>query len=412
MKKNIYILILFLSSIFLTVTYVLADESGNETTDEEVVVTASRTEQVSSQSPGVTEVITKAEIEKSGSATVAQAMADQAIPVASNGGASGVAMVQLDGSSAEQTLVLVNGIAANTGCAGSVDLSYFPAAGIQRIEAVHGPLSSLYGANALGGVVNIITDLTGTPQNQVLLSGGSFNTRNLGFNWQEKKWGIACGANFTDGFRARSQSDGNFLMAQYNFSDGPDQYLKLYLQAINRTTQVPGSISWTLNDAQQTDQSISLNLNGKSDIFQGNWEYKVYGQYLDVQYTESAIPSRHQTWNSGFDCAGLYTAGNHEILTGLTMKHQFSDSSIDHQHDQDNGGLFLQDSWFINDKVSLISGLRYDYCTNFPAPLSPRIHLSYALSPDFTMKCGYGKAFRAPTMNELYWGPARLRHVW
>lgn len=403
MIKSGYILILLLFSLFLTVTYVLADDSDNETTDEEVVVTATRTEQSSSQSPGVTEVTTKEEIENSGKTTVAQVMADQAIPVASNGGVSGVAMVQLDGSSAEQTLVLVNGIAANTGCAGSVDLSGFPVAGIQRIETVHGPLSSLYGANALGGVVNIITDLTGAPQNESLLGIGSFNTRNLGFNLRQENWGFACGVNFTDGYRVRSQTDGNFLMAQYNFRDSEDEYLKLYFQAMNRTTQVPGRESWPSTDAQQIDHNISLNLNGKSEIFQGSWEYKVYSQYLDVQYTEYAVPDRHQTWNSGLDCAGLYSTGNHEILAGLALKRQFSDSSINHQHTQDNGGLFLQDSWFINDKASLISGLRYDYCSSFPAPLSPRINLSYVISPELTMKCGYGKAFRAPTMNELYW---------
>ena len=403
LRKYIYILILLFGSVFLALPRAFAEDSSNETTDEEVVVTASRTEQTLSQSPGYTEVITGEEIKESGKTTVAEVVSDQAIPVATNGGVSGVAMVQLDGSSAEQTLVLVNGIAANTGCAGSVDLSCFPVAGIQRVETVHGPLSSLYGANALGGVVNIITDLTGGPQNEALFSGASFNTRNLGLNVQQNKWGIACGANFSDGFRERSQSDGNFLMAQYNFHDGQDDYLKLYFQAMNRTTQVPGPISWPSTDAQQTDHNFSVNLNGKNSLLQGLWEYKVYAQYLDVQYTEYSIPDRHQTWNGGFDCAGLYTAGNHELLVGLALKHQFSDSSIDQQHTQDSAGLFLQDSWSITERANLTSGLRYDYYSNFPAPVSPRIHLSYALTPEFTLKGGYGKAFRAPTMNDLYW---------
>jgi outer membrane cobalamin receptor len=403
MKSIIYIGLLFLSGIFFIGANVLADDSGNESTDEEVVVTATRTGQSAAQSPGVTEVTSKETIENSGKSTVAEVVAGNGINIATNGGISGVAMVQLDGSTAEQTLVLVNGIAANTGCAGSVDLSCFPVAGIQKIETVHGPLSSLYGANALGGVVNIITDLTGAPQNQVLLGDGSFNSRNLGVNFQQKKWGLACGANFSDGFRERTKTDGSFLMAQYNFSDSRDKYLKLYWQATARTTEAPGSISWPLPDAAQNDQNFSLNLNGKSSLFQGVWEYKVFAQYLDVKYYEYSIPYRHQTLNSGFDCAGLYTTGSHEFLTGLTYKHQYSDSSIDEQHALDTGGLYLQDSWFMSDKVSLVTGVRYDYCTNFPAPLSPRINLGYAVDPDFTIKCGYGRAFRAPTMNELYW---------
>lgn len=403
MKYNFYTLLLLLSSFFLIFTNVWADETNNETTDEEVVVTATRTEQTSSQSPGVTEVTTKEDIENHSAATISEAVAGNGVPVTSYGGSSGTASIMLDGSAPEQTMVLVNGVSVNTGTTGAADLSYFPTVGVQKVETVHGPLSALYGANALGGVVNIITDLTGTPQNRFSVSGGSFNTRSLGLELQEKNWGIAAGGNFSDGFRARTGNNSNFLMAQYDFSDDPDQYLKLYLNYMAKFTEIPGSITFPSINADENDRNTGINLQGKGVFLSGIWEYKVSSQYLDTRYHDDFTDDRYQTWNHGIDCAGLYSMGNHELLAGSTYKYLLSDSTLNGgQHSSGNLGLYVQDNWAINDRFNLVSGIRYDYFTNFPAPLSPRISLGYSASPCLTLKCGYGRAFRAPTINELY----------
>jgi outer membrane cobalamin receptor len=103
------------------------------------------------------------------------------------------------------------------------------------------------------------------------------------------------------------------------------------------------------------------------------------------------------------DCAGLYSIDNHELLVGSTYKYLISDSTLNGgQHSSGNFGLYIQDNWAIDDRFNLVSGVRYDYFTNFPAPLSPRISLGYSATPYLTLKCGYGRAFRAPTINELY----------
>jgi outer membrane cobalamin receptor len=403
MKSYFYIALLLFGSISLIFANVWADETNPEATDEEIVVTATRTEQTSAQSPGVTEVTTKEEIENHSAATISEAMNVNGVPVATYGGTSGTASIMLDGSTAEQTMVMVNGIPVNTGTMGAGDFSFFPTAGVQKIETVHGPLSALYGANALGGVVNIITDLTGSPQTQLDFSGGSFNTRSLGLSLQQNNWGIAAGGNFTDGFRSRTGNNGNYLMAQYDFSDHPDQYLKLYGNYMAKFTEVPGSITYPSTNAWENDRSSGINLQGKGGFLSGVWEYKVFGQYLDTQYHDDYADDRYQTWNYGIDCAGLYSVGNHELLAGGTYKYLFSDSTLNNgQHSSSNFGLYLQDNWAINDHFNMVSGVRYDYFTNFPAPISPRISLGYAATPNVTLKIGYGKAFRAPTVNELY----------
>ncbi len=402
-KAFIYIFSILLINSYFIMNISMAETTDFETTDEEVVVTATRTARPVSQSPGITEITTKEEIENRGAGTVAEAIAADGITVAVYGGTGGVASVQLDGSSAEQTLVLVNGIAANTGCAGSADLSYFPTVGIRKIETVHGPLSALYGSSALGGVVNIITDLTGTSQNRITLSGGSFNSQNWGAGFQQPGWGIAAGGSFTGGYRERSQTQVYYLTGQYNLVDAQDQCIKLYWQYLSRYGEIPGGLSYPLPDAEQNDQNCSVNLNGKSQFWLGQWEYKVYSQFLDNRYYEFSIPYRHQTWNNGVDCAGFYDLGNQELLAGLSLKHQYFDSTNSGNHTQNDGGIFLQDSLPLNKRLTVIAGVRYDYSTNYQSPLSPRISLNYDVNDFFTVKCGYGKAFRAPTINELYW---------
>ena len=202
-------------------------------------MTATRVSENASETPGQTEVITKEEINNSGATTVSEALIDNGLTIATNGGKFGEAHIQLDGSSSTQTLILVNGVPANTGCAGMVDLRYFPISPIQQIEVAHGPLSALYGSNAVGGVVNIITDLTGEPSNQFSLSGGDFSTKIIDITHQQEKWGIAVGLNATDGFRDFTANRNSYLLGQYNFYETGDEYLKLYWQFLNADGSCP-----------------------------------------------------------------------------------------------------------------------------------------------------------------------------
>ncbi|NLY76073.1 MAG: TonB-dependent receptor, partial [Firmicutes bacterium] len=212
--------LLFFSLFILSIVSVRADDL--DIPEEEVVVTATRTSQTRLESPGMTEVIDAEKVQASGATNVSELLAKEGFVVSSYGGASGAATFKLDGCDATQTLVLVNGIPENSGTMGEVDLSYFPTAGISKIEVAHGPLSSLYGSGALGGVVNIITDLTGEPLNSVSMAYGTTDrskadTGDTAVSIRRNNYGLTFGGGRDDGFRANSKSENYFLLYQYDF---------------------------------------------------------------------------------------------------------------------------------------------------------------------------------------------------
>ena len=345
--------------------------------EEEVVVTATRVSENASETPGQTEVITKVKIEDSGQKTVGQLLASEGMAVTSYGGESSIATIRIDGSTAEQTLVLVNGLPANQGCLGQVDLSFFPTAGIERIEISHGPLSALYGANALGGVVNIITDLTGEPKNNISFSDGGYEIREdnqfLGITIQQNHWGISVGANTSDGYRDNSENEGRYFTGQYDLIQTDEDYLRLYWQFLKRKGQDPGSLSAPLVATTLIEESKAINLNGKQNIWGGIWEYKIFSQDMDYIYDCNDYFSYdfHLASNYGLDLAGLYYLGQHELLTGgVFLLNKNFESTISGEHAQKKGGIFLQDSWSLSDNFKLVSGARWTPGPIFHRPLT------------------------------------------
>jgi outer membrane cobalamin receptor len=367
--------------------------------EEAVVVTATRTKQEESKAPGQTEVITKEEIEASGAATVAEVLVSKGIVTYNTGGASAQVNVQLDGAKPEQTLVLINGVPANAGTGGTVDLSYFPTAGIERIEIAHGPLSALYGANALGGVLNIITDLTGEVANQATLTGGSDTYGQLDFTVKQPQYGLAIGGLTTDGYRTNSATKNCYLMGQYDFWRTEQKALRLDLLYNTKDYESPGSTTNTSTD-DGTKDNLAVDLMGKNVLNQLTVEYKLYAQKYDYDYNSSSI-THYKTNIYGSDLAASYQIATHQLLSGLQLQQeQLSRNAIDNTWH--TGALFLQDNWKINSQWQLVSGVRWDTGSVYSSPVCPRIGLNYAVTDQFTVKLGYGKAFRAPTFDDLY----------
>ncbi len=402
MKRRL-LRVFIITLIIWNCLFIVVNAAENVYEEDEVVVTASRTEQPQSEAPGHTEVITKDDIEKSGSSqgSVADVLIENGINV-SQYSSTGTANVQVDGAKTEQTLIMINGIPANTGTLGQVDLSCYLASGVERIEIAHGPLSALYGGNALGGVVNIITDLTGKAQEKVAIAGGSFETGKFNYTSIHDKWGLAIGSNATQGDRERSGAYNNFFNAQYNFYETERNYLKLYVNASKKNAQIPGSLQIPSIQADQEDENYQIHLSGKEQILNGIWEYKVYSQLWDEQYQEYT-EDHYRITNYGTDLAGLYNVGNQEIITGLATKRSFIHSSQAGDRTQNDWGVFAQDTWKLADNLRLVGGVRRDFSTKYNSPVTPRVALIHNVTNNLTLKYGYGESFRVPTVNELYY---------
>lgn len=123
----------------------------------EVVVTATRILTLLKDTPGSVTVITTKEIKSSKARNVGEILEKVAGVKIRSYGFNGMSVISLRGSSANQVLIMIDGRPVNLASTGSVDLSQYPLEDVERIEVARGPFSALYGAGALGGVINIIT---------------------------------------------------------------------------------------------------------------------------------------------------------------------------------------------------------------------------------------------------------------
>jgi outer membrane receptor for ferrienterochelin and colicins len=164
---NHLIFILIFGAVAITTQAQSVDSIDDSKLIEEIVVTATKTETKLEKSTVPLSVIAKKYIKASGTVKLSDLLQEQTGLQLSNFLGTGV---QLQGLSAEYTLILLNGEPIIGKNAGVVDLSRLVVSNIKRVEIVKGPVSCLYGSDAIGGVINIITEEPGKIQNAIDLS--------------------------------------------------------------------------------------------------------------------------------------------------------------------------------------------------------------------------------------------------
>jgi vitamin B12 transporter len=391
----------------------------------EVIVTASRWEEPLERVPQDVTIITRADIEKKGVTFIADLLRFQPdLQVVQNGGPGTHATLRMRGGSSSQVLVLIDGFKLNSPSTGQADLSGLMTTDVERIEIIKGPQSTLYGSEAMSGVVNIITKKgAGKLKADLSVEGGSFATvktagsvsgatdrlnYRLSAIWLDtdgipiaKKGSVAngytntsvsakLGANPTDNssieLNLRYGTDKTQL-DNYIFGVGPVDTLNYINNHDNYLVAATGKISaWEKYEQSLTLSYLYDDLDATDPVTSyNNYRIKNTTEILDWQHTLDLHPLT--------------------IVGGFTYRYEAADNvgSFDHSIDNKAGYLNVK-LGLIDDTLIFNAGLRDDDHSTFGNAVTYRTGVLYYLTPlEMRFKANLGTGFRAPSLNELYY---------
>ncbi|HGV3512496.1 TPA: catecholate siderophore receptor CirA [Klebsiella pneumoniae] len=395
--------------------------------EETLVVTASATEQNVKDAPASISVITQQDLQRKPVQNLKDVLRDVPGVQLTNEGDNRKG-VSIRGLSSSYTLILVDGKRVNSRNAvfrhNDFDLNWIPVDAIERIEVVRGPMSSLYGSDALGGVVNIITKKIGQKWTGTLSADTTIQEhRDRGDTYN--------GQFFTSG----PLIDGVLGMKAYGSlakraKDDPQSSSN----ATGETPRIEGFTSrdgnvefaWTPNenhdftagygfDRQDRDsdsldrnrlerENYSLSHNGRWDI--GNSELKFYGEKVD-----NKNPGQSGTITSESNAIdGKYVLPLGMINQLVTFGGEWRHDKLKDPVNLSSGGqstsasqyaLFIEDEWRIIEPLALTTGIRMDDHQTYGDHWSPRAYLVYNATDTVTVKGGWATAFKAPSLLQL-----------
>ena len=373
----------------------------------EVVVTATRVEESVNHVAQDVTVITKKDIEKGSYKSVTDVLKNVlGVNIRENGDRGSISTVSMRGSNAQQVLVLIDGKRMNKPGDGQVDLNTItiPLEDIERIEVLRGASSALYGADAMGGVINIITKKPSKPVTTFSASYGRFDTKDITFSTSREvgKIGYLFSANkeASEGFRTNSDYD--LWGADWKFTLNPKDDFRIDISADynHRKAGVPGSTDWPTPQARQNDENV---LAGIAARFKDTTA-KFYSNNSVIRFTDPSSESGTQRNHvNGVDVQSSIALGSLNFLTGGAELIAESVNSTDiGKRSRTRKGAFVQDEITPSDKLILDLGLRYDDF-DLGSRLSPRASLLYKILEDTTLRFSAGAGYRIPTLNDLYW---------
>lgn len=408
----------------------------------EVVVTATRTERKLGNVAVPVTIIPQKQIQQAGSLRLRDILQETTGLFITSGFGSGV---QMQGLSSDYTMILIDGEPLVGRTAGVLDLNRLTVGNIKKIEIVKGPSSSLYGSEAMAGVINIITDHSRKKQLQAGIR--------YGFGNPDKGWAAPIGNN------TFKQSDFNINASTY-FKQLSLRYTgnAFYNDAISyrpySTSRFPQPVSRFTNQVQlayafnsktkfdltvrnsydyikkelavtnngSVSNSTGREINNDWNItpvlthqFNNNFRttFRLYSTIFDgsekLKFKENADSIYYDAFRQRFYRAENQTDLNFKKMTltlgaGYIIDEARStryDNNINYKQNTIAYG-FLQYEWMPTEKLSVITGLRYDNNKLFAAAFSPKLAVRYSVNKKIQVNASIGRGFKAPDFRQLY----------
>ncbi len=408
---------------------------------EPVVVTASRTENSLKDISVAAEIITAQQIKQKGATRLKDILKFSA----------GMYNIQPDkisirGLAGRHTLILIDGKRLTGEVGSGVEIERIDVSNIDRIEIIKGSASALYGTDALGGIINVITKKSDKPSTTISAqygahSGGDGARQSISFSSNipvnDKLTASAYGSyriidRLNDKNKESIQEDGsissigldlnykigekdninfsadymkgngdefinndvikydneydrqNYSLSWEHLDDNYKSYLRAYTSIYDKTYEVFNTNTNKLNFFNNVDRETSVAEAQIDFLYQNNHIFTAGGEYRREIFDANVLNTSDK--------------GKSGVYKGIAF--QNSIVTIDYY------ALFIQDQWEINDKILLTSSVRYDDSDEFENDISPKLGLTYTIFDEkdlgLRFKANYSHGFKTPTPNELY----------
>ncbi len=378
---------------------------------DEVIVTATRTKRQLSSVPMPVTLISKKQILQTGATRLRDIILEQTglVMVTDFGNSEGV---QMQGVDADYTLILVNGLPLIGRTSGNIDLNRLSINNIKQIEIVKGPSSSLYGSEALGGVINIITE---TPKDGVTKGSVSYMSRikareeldlNTSLTYGKGKLGIDASFNLNSaGAYDLSPGDNSNTAAAYQNGSGNLRLSYKFSERISSNFEgryFKENVYNDSGDATRSDFGASLKTSHTlSKKFKLN--YLVYGTRFK---TESIFNGESSVFNQTLlrpEVKSELHLNKGTLVTGIGANFDGLERTFFDGKEQFNAYyVFGQFDTNISEKVNVIAGLRFDSFNKFNSAFSPKLSANYKINDWLTTKASVGFGYKVPDFRQLF----------
>ncbi|UXZ54885.1 TonB-dependent receptor [Halomonas sp. 7T] len=455
-------------ALSVTATAHAQEATQNSTQLNNMVVTAAGYEQTLNNAPASIAVVTREELEQKQFANIAEAIADvPGVDVRAGTGKTGGLNISIRGMPSDYTLILINGRRQNT--SGSVTPNGFgetstsfipPLSTIERIEVIRGPMSTLYGSDAMGGVVNIITRRIGDDwAGSVSVENTFQEDRNAGNSSAINLYSAGPLVEDTVGLQVRGRlfdRDSSDRMVENSagrdprpveariYSIGgrlnvtPDEANEFWLDAerarqvysnddnrlgtqdgTNRAGQPsPGTVNGYKDELRFNRDQIAIGHTGHYSA--GTWESSItrnVTETLGRTLPAGSAPEYGYEAQGGedrllenrdiiVDTKFVAPIGDHiATIGGQYIDAELEDGAAGNQpFEQTSWALFAEDEWLLRDDLALTLGGRYEHHDAFGGHFSPRGYLVWNTTPNWTLKGGVSRGYKTPSLNDLHDG--------
>lgn len=389
-----------------------------------IVITGTRTEQALADAPVDVQLITEQQIRNSGARDLAELLEREGGVHVTRVAARGT-RIEIQGLSSEHVLILIDGRRMIGQIYGAIDLTRLRVADIERVEIVKGPSSALYGADALGGVVNVITRKGGGERRAEVILRGDIDGNAEGYGSASWTLGTLQGHS-SAGYHRSSAFDLDERTLAEDGIDGDAFYGSTQATLrLGERAHLGFSGAYSLDDSHRLDPGIGtttydthkrteevrlgvaprLSLGANTDVSFDAYYHRFFDQLLQRNAISGAVAIDEETLDELYVAGGQidHRLATHLISVGVEAQFEQLDADrLDTEGERDRQAVFVQDQFDVLDgRLQIVPGLRYDRDSQFDDQYSPKLALRYDLGERWVLRAGYGRGYRAPDFKQL-----------